>query len=75
MCNIGKIIKRNRIKCKVCGDIIESKRERAMRIAFAIGSIEGVPVSDETEQLYQKWVNGEMTENQLISELNMKHRK
>ena len=31
-----------------------SKRERAMRIASAIGSIEGVPVSDETEQLYQK---------------------
>ena len=123
MCNIGKIIKQNRIKCKVCGDVIESKsvydfvtcsckrcyvdggksyvqvgafdlkdvvvlteyennkrqgdsltdipqerskRERAMRIASAIGSIEGVPVSDETEQLYQKWVNGEMTENQLI---------
>ena len=25
MYNIGKIIKRNRIKCKVCGDVIESK--------------------------------------------------
>ena len=26
MCNNRKIIRHNRIKCKVCGEIIESKR-------------------------------------------------
>jgi len=53
----------------------KKKRERAMKIASAIGSIEGVPVSEKTKQLYMKWVKGELTEEQVIAALNQKHRK
>ena len=51
------------------------KRKRAMKIASAIGNIEGVPVSEKTKQLYLKWVKGEINEEQVISELYQKHRK
>ena len=51
------------------------KRERAFKIASAVGMIEGVPVSDEAKELYLKWVNGELTEHQLIGELNRIHKK
>lgn len=53
----------------------KKKRERAMKMASAIGSIEGIPVSEKTKHLYLQWVNGEMTEEQVISALNQKHRK
>ena len=53
----------------------KKKRERAMKMASAIGSIEGVPVSDKTKQLYPKWVNGEMDKDQLMKELYQRHRK
>lgn len=46
-----------------------------MKMASAIGSIEGVPVSDKTKQLYLKWVNGELNEEQLMKELYQRHRK
>ena len=51
------------------------KRECAFRIASAVGKIEGVPVSDEAKELYLKWVDGELTERQLIDELNRIHKK
>ena len=53
----------------------KKKRERAMKMASAISSIEGVPVSDKTKQLYLKWVNGELNEEQLMKELYQRHRK
>ena len=53
----------------------DKKRERAMKMASAIGSIEGVPVSDKTKQLYLKWVNGELNEEQLMKELYQRRRK
>ena len=53
----------------------KKKRERAMKVASAIGSIEGVPISDKTKQLYLKWVKGEINEEQVISALYQKHRK
>ena len=53
----------------------KKKRERAMKMASAISSIEGVPVSDKTKQLYMKWVNGELNEEQLMNELYQRHRK
>ena len=37
--------------------------------------IEGVPVSDEAKELYLKWVDGKLTERQLIDELNRLHGK
>ena len=53
----------------------KKKRERAMKIASAVGSIEGVPVSDNAKQLYMKWVNGELNEEQLMQALYQRHRK
>jgi hypothetical protein len=38
-----------------------TKRKRAEKIAYAINSIEGVPVSEETRRLSSQWVNGEIT--------------
>ena len=51
------------------------KRERALKIASAIGNIKGVPVTDKAQRLYLKWVDGKLTEQQLIDELNRLHGK
>lgn len=51
------------------------KRKRAMKVASAIGSIEGVPVSEKTKQLFQKWVNGELSEEQVVALLKRKYKK
>ena len=53
----------------------QRKRKHAFKIASAVGKIEGVPVSNEAKELYWKWVNGELTERQLIDELNRLHGK
>ena len=53
----------------------KKKRERAMKVVSAIGSIEGVSVSDKAKQLYMKWVNGELNEEQLMQALYQRHRK
>ena len=46
-----------------------TKRKRAEKIAYAINSIEGVPVSEETRRLSSQWVNGEITLEQIKAEL------
>ncbi len=51
------------------------RRERAFKIASAVGKIEGVPISNEVRKLYLKWVDGELTEQQLINELNRLRRQ
>lgn len=43
------------------------KRKRAAKIATAINSIEGVPVPDEAEELFSKWIDGKLTDEQLTS--------
>lgn len=45
-----------------------TKRKRAEKIAYAINSIEGVPVSKRTKRLSSQWVNGELT---IESKLNL----
>ena len=38
-----------------------AKRRRAEKTAYAINSIEGVPVSEETRRMSSQWDNGEIT--------------
>ena len=38
---------------------------RAVKIAKAINSIEGVPISDETNEFFRQWFNGEISDEQL----------
>ena len=51
-----------------------AKRRRAEKIAYAINSIEGVPVSEETRRLSSQWVNGEITLEQIKAELIKKYK-
>ena len=43
----------------------KEKRLRAVKIAKAINSIEGVPIPDETDEFFRQWINGEITDEQL----------
>ena len=52
----------------------KAKRRRAVKLAYAINSIEGVPVSDDTKQLADKWVNGEISLDQIRQELIRKYK-
>ena len=49
-----------------------AKRRRAEKIAYAINSIEGVPVSDEVKKLSDQWVYGKITVKQIKKELTKK---
>ena len=50
------------------------KRGRAEKTAYAINSIEGVPVSEETKRLSSQWVDGELTIEQIKAELVKKYK-
>ena len=52
----------------------KEKRQRAEETAYAINSIEGVPVSEETRRLSSQWVNGEITLEQIRAELIKKYK-
>ena len=43
----------------------KEKRLRAVKIAKAINSIEGVPIPDETNEFFRQWIDGEISDNQL----------
>ncbi len=51
-----------------------AKRRRAEKIAYAINSIEGVPVSDEVKKLSDQWVYGKITVKQIKKELTKKYK-
>ena len=51
------------------------KRLAALKTADAINTIHGVPVSVETKLLSEKWVQGELTEEQMKQELLALHHK
>lgn len=51
------------------------KRKRAVKIANAINSIEGVPVSDFAKELSDKWAQGTISDSQMIEMLVNAHRK
>lgn len=46
-----------------------SKRKRAEKLAYAINSIEGVPVSDEVKQISSRWSRGEISTEKMKEEL------
>ena len=52
-----------------------TKRKRAVRIANAINSIEGVPVSENAQKLYTLWADGEITGEQAKASLYANHNK
>ena len=51
-----------------------AKRRRAEKTAYAINSIEGVPVSEETRRMSSQWDNGEITLEQIKAELIKKYK-
>ena len=46
-------------------DTEKEKRQRAVKIAKAINSIEGVPIPNETDEIFHQWNDGEITDEQL----------
>ena len=52
-----------------------TRRKRAVKIANAINSIEGVPVSEKAKELYRLWSNGEITGEQMKAEIFAMHNK
>lgn len=55
-------------------DTEKMKRARAEKTAYAINSIEGVPVSEGTKLLSSQWVNGKITLEQIKAELVKKYK-
>ena len=45
----------------------KEKRLRAVKIAKAINSIEGVPIPEQTEEIFSMWIEGKITDEQLTS--------
>ena len=50
-------------------DVDIAKRRQAEKLAYAINSIEGVPVPDEVKLISARWVNGEITAEEMKLEL------
>ncbi|MBR2108439.1 MAG: antitoxin VbhA family protein [Ruminococcus sp.] len=46
-----------------------ARRKRAIKIAKAINSIEGVPVSEKAENIFAKWSEGKLTDEQMHSQM------
>jgi hypothetical protein len=55
------------------GDFMSEKetarRKRAIKIAKAINSIEGVPVSEKAESIFTMWSEGKLTDEQMHSQM------
>lgn len=45
----------------------KEKRLRAVKIAKAINSIEGVPIPDDTNEFFTQWIDGKITDEQLTT--------
>lgn len=54
---------------------IRTKRTTAIKVADALNSIEGVPVSAFVKDLSAKWTKGEMTGADMKVTLIAKHKK
>lgn len=42
-----------------------AKRRHAEQIAYAINSIEGVPIPDVTNEFFRQWIDGKISDEQL----------
>jgi len=51
------------------------KRKRAVKIANAVNSIEGVPASESSKLLSDRWSNGEISIEQMRAGLLMKYKR
>ena len=51
------------------------KRKRAVKIADAISSINGVPVSDLAKELSDKWVQGNISDSEMKKILVKAHKR
>ena len=51
-----------------------AKRQRAVRLAHAINSIEGVPVSRNAKDLSDAWARGEISGEQMKAALLASHK-
>ncbi|QHA01450.1 antitoxin VbhA family protein [Dehalobacter restrictus] len=54
---------------------IQLRRIEAVKLAYAINKIEGVPVSDYARRLYTRWASGEITGKEMKDALISTHRK
>ena len=45
------------------------KRKRAIKIAKAINSIEGVPVCEKAEGIFAKWSEGKISDDQMHTQM------
>ena len=50
------------------------KRRRAVKIANAVNSIEGVPASESSKLMSDRWSSGEITTEQMKTELLVKYK-
>ena len=50
------------------------KRRRAVKIANAVNSIDGDPASESSKLLSDRWSNGEITTEQMKTELLVKYK-
>ena len=46
-----------------------AKRKRAIKIAKAINSIEGAPVSEKAEIIFAQWAEGKLTDEQMRTQM------
>ena len=51
------------------------RRDRAVRVAYAVNNIEGVPVTDNARRLSAQWAGGDITGETMKSTLLAKHRQ
>ncbi len=51
----------------------KTKRIQAIKVADALNSIEGVPVSDYAKELSEKWARGEISGDEMKAALLKKH--
>lgn len=54
---------------------IKSRRIQAVKLADALNTIDGVPVSDYAKELSQQWKNGKISGEEMKSLLLEHHRK
>lgn len=47
----------------------KARRMRAVKIAKAINSIEGVPIPEITDEIFKEWIDGKLTDEQLASSM------
>jgi len=53
----------------------DSRRLKAVKLAYAVNKIEGVPTTENARRLSSQWARGEITGEEMKSSLFTKHRR